>query len=228
MKRAQSSASIAAVLAIIAGTSLADVRHVVHEQKVLPTRELAIEGKDLPGECRLFLSIPSDSTGDIRPWAQRLSVAACRQSITLAPIDNPERFPAMLETLQRAMAPSIAIYRDAMAHGPAQIGILAAYGLGMTHVNIIVRARSAARIVDVRASAHGGDAHGAAVHRERAEAQRRAFEALLRPERAEALAAFRAEAQLADQHPDAARANLVMSVVLADGRTQSALLPPER
>ena len=219
MKRAQSSACIAIALATIAGTSLADVRYVVHDPKPPAGRELAIDTHNLPPECRLFLTLPADTTSEILPWAGRLSIAACRQSIALAPVDNPERFPAMIETLQRAAEPSLATFRVARANGPARIQILAAYGLGMTHLNIIVRARSAVRIGDARTASSGG-----AAYRDRAQVVRRGLEALLRRERDAAIEAFRDAARLADQHPEAARANLVMTTALAEARQQSALL----
>jgi hypothetical protein len=224
MKRAQSSVWTAIVLATLAGTSLADVHYVVHEPPPPAGRELALDTRNLPPGCQLFLTIPADTTSELLPWARRLSVAACRQSFTLAPVDDPERFPAMIETLERAAEPSLATYRVARVNGPAQIQILAAYGLGMTHLNIIVRARGAVRTGDPRAASPGGAAHAGSVYLERAHAVRRGLEALLRWERDAALEAFRDAAAIADQRPDAARANLVMTTVLADARRQSALL----
>lgn len=50
----------------------------------------------VPTECRLFATIPLDSTSELLPWAQSRSMAACRQSIALAPISDPEQFRPMI------------------------------------------------------------------------------------------------------------------------------------
>src|SRR5678816_3433320 len=169
MKRAQQSRWVVLVLAILAGTSIADVTRTIHESTPIPNREAPIDLPGMPPECRQFLAIPSDSTSELLPWAQRLSVAACRQSIALAPVSSPERFRAMVAKLEEAMEPSLAIYRDARARGPAQIKILAAYGIGMTNLNIIVRARSAIRVIDDGAI-FGGATYGGSTYVDRYQA----------------------------------------------------------
>jgi len=221
MKRAHSP-WIVALLAILAGTSVADVNNAIRESMPVGHPE-AVDVAGLPPECRQFLAIPADSTSELLPWAQRLSVAACRQSIALAPVSDPEQFRAMVARLEQAMAPSIAMYRDAMARGPAPIKILAAYGLGMTNVNIIVRARSAVRVPGDGAS-FGGAAYGGRAYVDRSQRLHQELEALLVKERDAALAAFREVARLAHADPASARANQVMPVVIADAQTQAALL----
>jgi len=86
----------------------------------------------------------------------------------------------------------------------------------MANLNIIVRARAAVHL-DVRA----GAVDGGPPYHDRAQAQRRSLELLLRREREAALGAFREVARLADEHPEAAGANQTMTLVLADARTQS-------
>lgn len=223
MQRAQLSRWVALVLAILAGTSIADVNNAVNGSMPAPTRQPPIDLPGMPLECRQFLAIPSDSTSEILPWAQRISVAACRQSIALAPVSDPEQFRAMVAKLEQAMEPSLAIYRDAMARGPTEIRILAAYGLGMTHLNIMVRARSAIRVIDDRA-AYGGAAYGSFAYVDRYQAMHRALEPLLVREREAAITAFRKVIALAYQHPLAARANQVMPVVIANATVQATLL----
>jgi len=221
MKRAHSP-WIAALLAILAGTSMADVHKMARES--LPVRRPeAIDVTGLPPECRLFLSIPADSTSELLPWAQRLSVAACRQAIELAPVTDPEQFRPMVTRLEQAMEPSMALYRDAMARGPAPIRILAAYGLGMTNVNIIVRARSAIHVPG-NGSAFGGAAYGGRAYLDRSRRLHQSLEALLVKERDAALAAFHELARLAHADPASARANQVMPVVIADAQRQAPLL----
>lgn len=220
MKRAHSP-WIAVLLAIIAGTSVADVSHV---RESAPVRHLGtIDASGVPFECRLFATIPADSTSELLPWAQSLSMAACRQSITVPPVSDPEQFRPMVARLEQAMAPSIAMYRDAMARGPMQIKILAAYGLGMTNVNIIVRARSAVRVAGADPS-FGGATYGGTTYVERSRRLHQLLEALLVKERDAALAAFHEVARLAHEDPRAAHANPVMPLVITDAQTQAALL----
>ena len=216
MKRALSS-SIIGLIAIVAGTSLADVNRVSRESTPRPRNavELAI-----PVECQQFLAIPADSTSELLPWARRLSIAACRQSIALAPVSDPEEFPALVARLDRAMAPSIEIYRDALARGPNEIKILAAFGVGMTNVNIMVRARSAVRVPD---GAFGGATYGSA-YIELSQKLHGALEPLLVKHREAALAAFQDVARLAASDPVAAHANQVMPVVIEIAQTQAARL----
>lgn len=216
MKRAPSS-WIVVLIAIIAGTSLADVNRSIREPDPGPKKTVDIA---VPVECQQFLAIPADSTSELLPWAQRLSVAACRQSIALTPVSDPEQFPALVSRLDQAMAPSIEIYRDAMARGPTEIKILAAFGLGMTNLNIIVRARSAVRVRD---GAFGGAAYGTA-YIEFSQKLHRALEQLLVKNRTAALTAFHEVARLAESDPIAARANQVMPIVIETAESQAALL----
>jgi hypothetical protein len=222
MKRAQPARWIVVALATVAGTSLADVNGVGRGTVPTQSREPALDQSQVPGECRRYLTAPSDSTSDSVAWEQRLSLASCRQELAIAPVSNPEKFPALVASIQRAMAPSIEIYRDAMARGPGQIQILAAYGLGMTHVNTIVRARNAIRVVD--AGAFGGAAYGASAQRDRYMVLHGALEPLLAGERDAAIAAFREVARLAAEDPAAARANPVMPVVIASAANLITLL----
>ncbi|HEX7836838.1 MAG TPA: hypothetical protein VF469_05210 [Kofleriaceae bacterium] len=221
MKRAHSP-WIVAILAIVAGTSVADVHKVARESMPVGRPE-AVDLAGLPPECRLFLAIPADSTSELLPWAQRLSVAACRQSIALAPVTDPEQFRPMITRLEQAMQPSIAIYRDAMVRGPVQIQILAAYGLGMTHLNLIVRARSAVRVPG-GGGQFGGAAYGGRAYLDRSLRFHQALEALLVKDRDAALAGFHDVARLTRGNPEAERANPVMPVVITDAQRQAALL----
>ena len=216
MKRASPS-WILILIAIVAGTSLADVNRVIGESTPKPRTVVDIA---IPVECQQFLAIPADSTSELLPWARRLSIAACRQSISLAPVSDAEQFPALVARLEQAMAPSIEIYRDAMARGPNEIKILAAFGLGMTNRNVIVRARSAVRVPD---GAFGGATYGTA-YIELSQKLHRALEQLLVKNRDAALAAFHEVARLADLDPIAARASQVMPVVIDIAQTEAALL----
>ncbi|HEX8106512.1 MAG TPA: hypothetical protein VF516_02240 [Kofleriaceae bacterium] len=182
-----------------------------------------IDMASVPFECQLFATLPRDSTSELLPWAQSLSMAACRQSITLAPVSDPEQFRPMIARLEQAMAPSIAMYRDALARGPMQIKILAAYGLGMVNVNIIVWARSAVHIPGGDPS-FGGASYGGTSYVARSQRLHQLLEALLVKERDAALSAFHDVARLAHEDPRAAQANQVMAFVVMNAQMQAALL----
>jgi hypothetical protein len=63
MKRASSS-WIIALIAITAGTSLADVNRVIRESTSKPRNAVDIA---IPVECQQFLAIPADSTSELLP-----------------------------------------------------------------------------------------------------------------------------------------------------------------
>jgi hypothetical protein len=217
MKRTQYSPWIVAVLATFAGTSGADMRQGGGAQA--PTRlEAPVEPDSVPAVCHRFLEIPADSRSEMLPWQQRLSLAACRQAVPLTTVQNPLNEEAdmndlrsALASLDREMAPSIAIYRDAMARAPGYLRIMGAYGLGMAYINTMVRARSL-----VRGGSYGGATYGAQV--DGPQALRAALEPLLVAKRDAALAAFDEVARLAETDPAAARANQVVVYAVQDAR----------
>lgn len=210
MKRTQYSPWIVAVLATFVGTSGADMRQGGGAQA--PTRpEAPVESDSVPAVCNRFLEIPADGKSETLPWQQRLSLAACRQSIAQDPVTDMTGLRSALASLDRAMAPSIAIYRDAMAHAPNYLRIMGAYGLGMTYINTMVRARSL-----IRGGSYGGATYGAQV--DGPQALRAALEPLLVAKRDAALAAFDEVARLAETDPAAARANQVVAYAVQDAR----------
>lgn len=216
MRRTQYSPWIVAVLATFVGTSGADIRQGIGAQP--PTRlEVPVEPDSIPAVCRRFLEVPADSRSETLPWQQRLSLAACRQSIALDPVTDMDDLRSALAKLDGAMAPSIAIYRDAMARAPNHLRIMAAYGLGMTHINTMVRARSL-----IRGGSYGGATYGAQV--DGPQALRAALEPLLVTRRDAALAAFDEVARLAERDPAAARANQVVVYAVQDARRTVSLL----
>ena len=174
----------------------------------------------VPDQCRQFQSVPRDSRSITLPWEQRLSLAACRQSVTITPTANPVEFPQVITRINQAMEPSLAIYRDAAARGPTpQIRMLAEYGLGMAYVDSMIHARNA---VLVRAEMYGGATYGATV--DPYVQQHRQMEALLPPYRDGAVTAFNEVGRIAAQNPAAARANPVIVFVVADARTTANLI----
>jgi hypothetical protein len=204
MTRLRRSAWIAIPLIALVATALAQ-----------PTRTATV-----PDRCKQFLDVPRDSRSLTIPWEQRLSLAACRQSVTLAPTSNPAEFPQVIARINEAMEPSLAIYRDAAARGPTpQIRMLAEYGLGMSYVTSMIRARNA---VAVSSEDFGGATYGA--NPDPYQQAHQPMEVLLPPYRDGAVTAFLEVGRIAAQNPAEARANPVVAFVVADAKTTANLL----
>ena len=91
-----------------------------------------------------------------------------------------------------------------MAHGPAQIRMLAAYGLGMTAINLMVRARSA---IPASTDRHGNlDTHNP-------------LEPLLTGHARAADTAFAEVDRLATEYPQDAAANVVVRNAVESARS---------
>lgn len=215
MKPTQRSPWILALLATFAGTSGADVQPGAGASRLGPPLEAGL----VPATCQKFLDVPADARTDDIAWQQRVSLAACRQSISLAPVADAPGLLAALDHLDRAMAPSIAIYRDAMARAPDPIRIQAAYGLGLTYIDTMVRARDLIR----SRAAYGGATYGGA-WLDRPALLRAMLEPLLVAKREAALAAFDEVARIAEIDPAAARANPAVVYAIADARAKTWLL----
>lgn len=87
-----------------------------------------------PRECRRF-------EGD--RWDQRLSLAGCLRTAPLArTIEDPELLRGYVAYLESTATRPVDIYRDAIARGPFEVRLIAAYQLGQTYLDLIVRARS--------------------------------------------------------------------------------------
>lgn len=172
-------------------------------------------------ECEQFTKLPSPTTSEAVPWHQRLSFAACRTSLALEPTSDMRDYPRMIARIDRAVQPSIATFRQAMTRGPTpEIRMLGAYGLGATYLGTMVRARESVLVTD---AAYGGSTYGGADRRQTMHAP---LELLLVPYNAAAVSAFQEVLRLAEQHPSAARANSVMTYIVADARRQISLLQP--
>ena len=218
MKRTQAMPVVAALLAVLAGASAANVTSSTPPSS-MRTLDMPIDVSAIPSECTEFLAIPHDTSSPLYAWQQRLSVAACRQSVAISPVTEVQQLGAMVATIERAMAPSQVIYRDAAARGPNQIRILANYGLGMTYTETIVRARRALAPSDQ----FGGATYGH-ITLDRASKLRLALEPLLAADRDGALSAYDEVARLAADDPAAASANVVTERAVADARAQAAML----
>ncbi len=210
---------IATGLAILAGTALAEVK-TVRAPHGTRGRDIVLDVGIVPPECRQFRTIPADSRSELVPWAQKLSLAACRQTVVIAPVTDPEGLRPMVAALEHAAEPSIELYRDAMGRGPSPVRMLGAYGLGMTYLNIAVRARGAIR---VPTTAYGGATYGAAYF-EHLQQMQRTLDPLLANDLAQALAAFDEAGFLAEDYPLAARSNDVVKNAVASAHAEADLL----
>jgi hypothetical protein len=159
--------------------------------------------------CRQFIGEPRDAISVAFRWQQRLSLAACREEVTVAriPKGDGRAIRALVAQLEHGFAASIAIYDDAMATGPAYVRILGAYGLGMAYLAIIVRARAALEPEDV--------------------VGRRALERLLDRDERAARAAFDEVGFLADDYPKATHDNPVVELAVRNARTEAERLRGE-
>jgi len=194
-------------VAIAAGSSRADVVASAETKHATIPEPNQGDIRAVPAACGPFLTTPAGSTSELLAWDQRLSLAACLENTTdpPPPAREPEQLRALLGYLDDSVKQSRAIYRDAMAHGPTQIQVLAAFKLGMTSVNIMVRARNA-----IPASSDL-DKH-LALHR--------ALEPLLASYAREATSAFTEADRLATRAPADAAASAVMKAIVASARSQ--------
>lgn len=186
MKPAQRSPWIAAGLAVLAGTALGEPQP--------------------PDACRAFASVPADSTSTSLRWAQQLSRAACRDKIPLLQVSDAEAFPSLVASLENHAAPSIELYRDAGTRGSAAMRIVATYHLGLTYLDIAVRARSAIRVD----ASYGGASYGNTAYYDELHRLHAALEPLLANDLRAARAAFDEVGFLAEDYPIPAHANDVV------------------
>ncbi len=173
----------------------------------------------LPDDCRQFLQLLPDSRSEMLPWYQRLSIAACRQRVEVSPVTTPQQLGPMVAAIENAMAPSIAIYNDGATRGKHEIRLLSEYWLGMTYLNIAVRAR---RAVDAGASV-GGATYGG--WSDGAMGLHRALEPLIARDLENAMTAFRNVDQWAAGDPHAATSDQVVSRDVQQARAFLALFP---
>jgi hypothetical protein len=192
--------------ALVAAAASARADAVAGAEPVHAAEPEPIDGQTVPQPCRQYLTVPANSHSVRLVWSQRLSLAQCEQGAIAAPpaAGDPSQLRGLVASLETALQPSSQIYRDAMAHGPAQIRMLAAYGLGMTAVNLMVRARSA---IPPSTDRHGNlDTHSA-------------LEPLLTGHARAADTAFAEVDRLATEYPEDAAANVVVRNAVASARS---------
>lgn len=87
-----------------------------------------------PRECRAL---------DGERWDQHLAYAGCLRTAPAVRLTDDEQLVPFVARLESDVERSIGIYRDAMARAPWEMRLLAAYQLGQTYTDLVVRARNA-------------------------------------------------------------------------------------
>jgi hypothetical protein len=190
-------ACAAAVIAFAAPAAAAGTRGNTGPREQTDVVTVLVES---PPECALYASVPRDSISQLMLWDQLLSTAACRQTLVVATVDNADQLPALVAGLDTAIAPALAIYREAMSFAPPTLRIVAAYQMGLAYTNILVRARAALATTG------------------NAPALREALEPLLDHDRRAAIAAFDEASFLADDYPWAERSDSVVKTAVTSSR----------
>jgi hypothetical protein len=203
MKTTQRLILTAAITAMSAAPAMAE-----------PTR-IATEGA-VPEQCRHFLDAPTGGSAWLQ-WSQRLSVASCEESAAVLPkITSFDELRSSMASFEHTLQAPIAIYRDAMAHGPTQIQISAAYRLGLSYVAILVRAREAIQApADFSTNPASADKYLSL---------RQQIEPVLAEDGRQARAAFTEADRLATAFPADASANELMKNITSHAREQLASL----
>jgi len=102
---------------------------------LVPLVAVASTAAAAPRECRRW-------QGD--RWDQRLSLAGClRAPGPSVRVTDPEQLRGYVAYLASTVDRPVEIYRDAIARGPWEVRLVAAYELGQTYADLIVRARAA-------------------------------------------------------------------------------------
>jgi hypothetical protein len=93
---------------------------------------------EIPSACTQFW--PAD---DEPGWDGSLSFTACMQDATVPLIESPEQAAPVVAELVQRIAPAMRMYLLGLARGPQELQLRAAFQLGLAHVALITRARSA-------------------------------------------------------------------------------------
>ena len=217
MRKTQHSTWVVALLAVVAGSSQAGSKRTAATEKQGQI-ELPVDSSTLPPDCRQFLSLLPGATSYTLPFYQELSIAACRQRFDVAPVTTPQQIGPMVASVENEMTPSLAIYRDVATRGSHEVKLLAEYGIGMTYLATVVRAR---RAIDAGLSM-GGATYGG--YKDGILGLHRAAEPLLAHDLEQAVAAFHTVDLHAAGDPHAATSDEVVTKAVATARYYHMLL----
>ena len=81
-------------------------------------------------------------------WGMIMTDAANEPAPELARVTDRAQLPEVVAKLEQSEARAFAIYRAALARGPQDVRLVAAYHLGAAHLSIAVRARASIASVD--------------------------------------------------------------------------------
>jgi hypothetical protein len=115
-----------------------------------------------PARCQIYTQIPADARESGMAWNQLLSFAACVED-TRTVVGTSDDIGKLVEDMAHALAPSLALYLQAIEKGPAPVQIRAAYHVGMAYLGLVTRARAAIKaphdLTDEAAMAEFRDKH---------------------------------------------------------------------
>jgi hypothetical protein len=160
-------------------------------------------------------------------WERVLSLASARGSFNVEPTSDLAGYRDIVARIDKAIAPSLAMYEEAREHATTpELRMLAAYGIGLTHLDAMIRARNAALAPDAMSAEEGSTMYRSTVMRDAYDERHATIEPMLVDHRAAALGAFHDVRELADEQPGVAAANPVMTFIVADARRQMEALQP--
>lgn len=129
--------ALVAALGVIASANIASA-----DQDAPMTRAKSIWSQRVPLECRRYLEVSESARNTIIEWQQALSFAACIQDGSIPRVCGSEQLEEMVDAMMERLELPMAIYVEALAHGPESIQLRAVFQIGMTSVALSTRARS--------------------------------------------------------------------------------------
>jgi len=97
--------------------------------------------EEIPARCQIYTHIPADARESGMAWNQLLSFAACVED-TRAVVGTSGDIEQVVQDMAHALAPSLALYLQAIEKGPGPVQIRAAYHVGMAYIGLVTRARA--------------------------------------------------------------------------------------
>jgi len=97
----------------------------------------------IPAECRHHMALPAGPRDEQIEWEHGLSFAACLQDVPLRRIDDPLQLEPLVEALTARLELPMLLYLQAMAEGPREIQLRAAFHVGLANIALVTRARAA-------------------------------------------------------------------------------------
>ena len=131
--RHEASRAVLLVSVLFGGVAVADSAE--------PSTNRENRSQGIPARCQIYTQIPADARESGMAWNQLLSFAACVED-TSAVVGTSDDIEQLVENMAHALAPSLALYLQAIQKEPAPVQIRAAYHVGMAYLGLVTRARA--------------------------------------------------------------------------------------